>query len=382
MPQQGVPQQPVPQPGVPQYGGPPAAVPRQPGTVVQAAHSVAAQPVAPAGTVVQQPPRVVQPARPVAQPGPVDGETTQGTGAVDTAATSRIGAPAVVGSRTAGQSAQAAAAAAATSASTLPATAPRPTRTPPTPPTHGTIYGGTGANGATGDGRLRSRRHLPSLRVGAHTASDGALALLGVPLPGAGMVLGYDIDAATASIRLFRPEPTRVALVGGEWAFHVLALRALALGARVAVFTATPERWEGFGEWATGRAGRVATFPPDQAVIVPASAHEPALLLYDVGLTGAPSMTPLGPWQTRLTVLRQLTTYGVPTLQESSVVMAQRLSKAEADLISSTMRLSSEAGAWMQTLTDDGLAVLVGGEERFVRLTLADVEKQLGSPQR
>jgi hypothetical protein len=203
-----------------------------------------------------------------------------------------------------------------------------------------------------------------------------------MPMPGAGMVLGYDIDSATASIRLFRPEPTRVALVGGEWAFHLITLRALALGARVAIFTATPERWEGFGEWATGRTGRVATFTPDQAVLVPASAHEPALLLYDVGLTGAPSATPLGPWQTRLTVLRQLTTYGVPTLQESSVIMAQRLSKAEADLITSTMRLSSEAGAWMQTLTDDGLAVLIGGEERFVRLTVADVEKQLGTPQR
>lgn len=334
--------------------------------------------------MVQQSPRVVQPGRPAALPGQPDAETTQSaaqSGVVDTAATSRIGGPAIVGTRTAEQSAQASAAAVA-HAPTAPAIAPRPTRTPPTPPMHGTIYGGTGANGAAGDGRPRSRRNLPSLRVGAHTASDGALALLGMPMPGAGMVLGYDLDLATASIRLFRPEPTRVALVGGEWAFHVLALRALALGARVAVFTATPERWEGFGEWATGRTGRVATFPPDQVVIVPASAHEPALLLYDVGLTGAPSTTPLGPWQTRLTVLRQLTTYGVPTLQESSVVMAQRLSKAEADLIASTMRLSSEAGAFMQTLTDDGLAVLIGGEERFVRFTLADVEKQLGSPQR
>ncbi|GAA0918663.1 hypothetical protein GCM10009558_103530 [Virgisporangium aurantiacum] len=302
---------------------------------------------------------------------------------MDTAATSRIGAPAIVGTRTAEQAAQAAAAAAAVAqAPAAPATAPRPVRTPPSPPTQGTIYGGTGAPGVNGNGRVGSRRHMPTLRVGAHTASDGALALLGMPMPGAGMVLGYDLDSATASIRMFRPEPTRVALVGGEWAFHLLTLRALALGARVAIFTATPERWEGFGEWATGRAGRVATFPPDQTVFVPASAHEPALLLYDVGLTGAPSTTPLGPWQTRLTVLRQLTTYGVPTLQESSVVMAQRLSKAEADLIASTMRLSSEAGAWMQTLNDDALAVLIGGEERFVRLTLADIEKQLGAPHR
>jgi hypothetical protein len=148
------------------------------------------------------------------------------------------------------------------------------------------------------------------------------------------------------------------------------------------VFSATPERWDGFGEWATGRTGRVATFAPDQPVVVPASAHEPALLLYDTGLTGTPSTTPLGPWQTRLTVLRHLTSYGVPALQEASIVLAQRLTRAETDVVTSTMRLSAEAGSWMQTLNDDAIAVIMGGEERYVRLTLAALEQQLGAPRR
>jgi hypothetical protein len=203
-----------------------------------------------------------------------------------------------------------------------------------------------------------------------------------MPMPGAGMVLGYDIDHASVSIRLFRPEPTRIALVSGEWACHVLALRALALGARVAVFTATPERWQGFGEWATGHTGRVAVFPAGQAVVVTASAHEPALLLYDGGLTGPPAAGPLGPWQTRLTVLRQLTSYGIPSVQEANMVLAQRLSRTETDAVTSTIRLSSDAGQWLQTLSDDMLAVVGGGEERYVRLTLAGLERQLGPPRR
>jgi len=36
----------------------------------------------------------------------------------------------------------------------------------------------------------------------------------------------------------------------------------------------------------------------------------------------------------------------------------------------------------MQTLNDDALAVIVGGEERYVRLTLASLEQQLGAPRR
>jgi hypothetical protein len=385
--QRGAPQPAVPQQAAPQHGAAPPAVGR-PGTAQPGVGPAQAAPVQHAGATVQQPARLA-PGQQQARTAPSQGQEATQQAGVDTASTSRIGAPAVVGNRAAEAAAQAAGAAqaaAATSATAYaaPAAAPtpvRPVRTPPASPPHGTIYGGTGASGVNGNGRLRSR-NLLGLRVGAHTASDGALALLGMRMPGAGMVLGYDLDNATASIRLFRPEPTRVALVGGEWAVHVLTLRALGLGARVAVFTATPERWEGFGEWATGRAGRVATFQPNQAVIVPASAREPALLLYDVGLTGAPSTSPLGPWQTRLTVLRQLTTYGVSTLQESSVIMTQRLTKAETDLITQTMRLSSEAGGWMQTLSDDALAVLIGGEERFVRLTIADVEKQLGVPHR
>jgi hypothetical protein len=251
---------------------------------------------------------------------------------------------------------------------------------PPRPPETGTVYTGTG--GPDGRDRFGQRRTRQSLRIGAHTASDRALELLGMAIPGAGLVLGYDLDQTTASIRLFRPEPTRVALVGGEWACHVIALRALALGARVAVFTTTPERWDGFGEWATGRTGRVATFSLDQSVVVPASAHEPALLLYDAGLTGVASNVPLGPWQTRLTVLRQLTSYGIPAIQEANMVLAQRLTRAETEVVTSTMRLSSEAGGWMQTLNDDAMAVIVGGEERYVRLTLASLEQQLGAPRR
>jgi hypothetical protein len=289
-----------------------------------------------------------------------------------------MGAPAVVGARGAEQAAAAAAAAYAPVAA--PVAVPAPV-VPPRPPASGTVYTGTGG-GPDGRDRFGRRRAQPGLRIGAHTASDRALELLGMAVPGPGLVLGYDVDQTTASIRLFRPEPTRVALVGGEWACHVLALRALALGARVAVFTTTPERWDGFGEWATGRTGRVATFSLDQSVVVPASAHEPALLLYDAGLTGVASNVPLGPWQTRLTVLRQLTSYGIPAIQEANMVLAQRLSRAETEVVTSTMRLSSEAGGWMQTLNDDALAVIVGGEERYVRLTLATLEQQLGVPRR
>ena len=66
------------------------------------------------------------------------------------------------------------------------------------------------------------------------------------------------------------------------------------------------------GEWATGSTDRVAVLPVNQQVNALATPQEPVLLLYDAGLLG-PSVQPtLGPWQTQLTVLRQLTSYGLP----------------------------------------------------------------------
>lgn len=224
---------------------------------------------------------------------------------------------------------------------------------------------------------------LARLRIGSHTVSRSALAKLRLSTPGTGLILGADRQQRPVSVRFFRPEPTRVALVGGAWAGMLVAFRALALGARVAVITADPRTWHGFGERATGRGDRVAVFPTEQPLALAATAQQPVLLLYDLGLVGPNAPQQLGPWQTQMTVLRQLDQSGVPSIQDCNLVMLQRLGSAEAALVGGALRLPAPSTQFLQVMADDMIALVGDGSDRYIWFSQTDVERQYaGAPRR
>jgi hypothetical protein len=250
----------------------------------------------------------------------------------------------------------------------------------PESPPRGTVYGTRPFDGADPPG-LNGR--LPRLRIGSHVATLGGLAQLSVASPGAGLILGADRDRNPVPVRLFRAEPTRTALVGGAWAGQLLAFRALALGVRVVVLTVEPALWHGMGERATGRSDRMGVLAGERPIAVTGTAQQPILVVYDLGLTGPTSPNPLGPWQTQLTILRQLDEAGMPVMQESTLVMLQRLGGTEAALAGAALRLSSQSVRLLQVMEDDMLALLGGGADRYVWLAQTEIERrQMGAPRR
>ncbi|MDQ7906563.1 hypothetical protein RB614_18775 [Phytohabitans sp. ZYX-F-186] len=245
----------------------------------------------------------------------------------------------------------------------------------------GTVY--DSRRPPNGGGRQPLLGKLARLRIGSHTVSRPALAKLRLSAPGTGLILGADRQQRPVSVRFFRPEPTRIALVGGAWAGMLVAFRALALGARVAVITADPRTWHGFGERATGRGDRVAVFPTEQPLALAASAQQPVLLLYDLGLVGPNAPQQLGPWQTQMTVLRQLDQSGVPSVQDCDLVMLQRLGSAEAALIGGALRLPASSTQFLQVMADDMIALVGDGSDRYIWFSQTDVERQYaGAPRR
>ena len=244
----------------------------------------------------------------------------------------------------------------------VPTDAPRP----------GTVYGTRKPDedvGQTLSGRLAR------LHIGWHTASPRALSMIGVSSPGTGLILGADIDQRPVPIRFFRTESTRITLVGGVWAAQMVAFRALALGASAVVMTDNPAAWHGFGERATGRPDRVSVIAGEQPVRTLGTAQHPMLIVHDLG--GAPAAaTDLGPWQTRLTVLRQLDERGVAAVQDGHLVMMQRLDLAEATLAATALRLSGNSARLLQQLEDEMLALVGGGADRYVWISPTDVERQ------
>jgi len=224
---------------------------------------------------------------------------------------------------------------------------------------------------------------LPRLRIGSHVVSRSALAQMRVGSFGTGLVLGADRDRKPVSARVFRPGPTRITLVGGVWAGQLVAFRALALGARVAVVTTEPHAWQGLGEWATGRTDRVSVMTTLQPLAVAADARQPLLIIHDFGLVGAAAPQPLESWQTQLTILRQLDHPGLPAVQDCELVIMQRLGNAEAALVGRALRLPAASTQFLQVMADDMVALVGDGADRYIWLTQSDVERQYaGVPRR
>jgi hypothetical protein len=249
--------------------------------------------------------------------------------------------------------------------------------TPPPPPgPRGTVYQHT--SGPAGDS---SHRRLARLRVGSHVATPAALELLTSPSPGAGLLIGADRDRQPVLVRLFRPEPTEIVLVGGVWAARLLAFRALALGAAVYTATTQPTPWDGLGAHAVGHHERVQLSTVEPGRLPPAAAHRPVMVIRDTGPGRAGA--PLGPWQTRITVVRQLDHNGMSVLSTADLTMMQRLAPDEAQLAAYALRMSAQSTQLVQMLEPEMLALMGGGANRYVWLRLTAVERQLlGAPQR
>jgi hypothetical protein len=106
-------------------------------------------------------------------------------------------------------------------------------------------------------------------------------------------------------------------------------------------------------------------------------------VIYDLGLAGPTAPTVPAPWLTQLTVLRRLEYSGVPAVQECHLAMLQRLAGAEAALAGQALRLSEQSVRLLQVLEEDMFALLGGGADRYVWVSLTEIERHLaGAPRR
>ncbi|GAA5185195.1 hypothetical protein GCM10023322_28370 [Rugosimonospora acidiphila] len=226
-------------------------------------------------------------------------------------------------------------------------------------------------------------RRLTPLHAGWHLVSIEALSQLNGASSGTGLILGVDQDRRPILVRFFRPEPTKVTLVGGVWAQRLLAFRALALGARVVLITTDPGAWQGFGELATGRSDRVALWNDPRPPVVPATAEQPALIVHDTGSYGATPLPEPRPWQTQMVVLRQLGADNARALQDCHLLIMQRLAAPEASVAVPALGLPEQSARLLQGLGEDMLALLDGEADRYVWLSPTAIERQYnGAPHR
>ncbi|MEU2080177.1 hypothetical protein, partial [Streptomyces sp. NPDC013489] len=111
---------------------------------------------------------------------------------------------------------------------------------------------GSGTRGTGRAGKPRFGFGLVGPRRDRHSVPLDQLEALALPVGDDGMVIGVDAESRPAVLGINRPVPYDITLIGGLWTAQVLALRAAATGARVAVETGRAQAWTALAQAAGG----------------------------------------------------------------------------------------------------------------------------------
>jgi type VII secretion protein EccE len=221
-----------------------------------------------------------------------------------------------------------------------------------------------------------------ALGVPGATADPATLDALELPVGEAGLMVGANRRGGAVTIRLFRAEGTRLVLVGGVRAAQLVALRAMALGARVAIRTTRPRAWERFVRGVGTPDGPIPVLPPGRSLGgLAGSPLRPLLLVVDAG--PAPGDDGPGPaWRSTLVVRDDLAPADADALGRADLVVLQRLGPGEAGLAGAALGLGGSA-QWLTRIREDMVAVVNRRALRWALLSPTPIESQLvGRPGR
>ncbi|MFE8946521.1 hypothetical protein [Streptomyces sp. NPDC007856] len=242
-------------------------------------------------------------------------------------------------------------------------TSPTPSRTAaPTP--------GLGERLRTGFGLLgpRNPRHvLPVEQADA----------LSLPIGDDGVVVGVNAEGQPAVLGVNRPTPYDIVLIGGLWTAQVMALRAAATGARVAVETGRAQAWMPMVHAMGGGQNGLAVYDVGRVPPQGASAGTPVLVVRDCGMRPPRGRVVSAPWQSVLTLLPYLSPVAPRLMRQARLVGVQRVSPDEAVEIGRVMGLPRPELDTLPTLPDGVTLWCTERDRQYVVTRATDAETGL-----
>jgi hypothetical protein len=231
--------------------------------------------------------------------------------------------------------------------------------------------------------RTRPGFGLIGPRRGRQSLTADQLDALALPVGDDGVIIGVDGQNQPAVLGFNRPEPFDVVLVGGLWTAQVLAFRAAATGARVAIETGRPHLWANLVQVAGGGQQCMTVFDVGRVPPQGPSVGSPVLVIRDCGMRPPRGRVSALPWQSVLTLLPYLSPVAPRLLEHAGLVGIQRVSPDEAEEIGRIMTLPRPDVAALSTLPDWVTLWCTREARQAVTLQATDAETGLlGSPRR
>ncbi|WP_455359314.1 hypothetical protein [Streptomyces sp. SYSU K21746] len=210
-----------------------------------------------------------------------------------------------------------------------------------------------------------------------HAVSVDQLSALALPVGDDGVVIGVDAEGRPGVLGINRPTPYDITLIGGLWTAQVLALRAAATGARVAVETGRAQAWTGLAQAAGGGQPCITLHEVGRVPPQGASAGSPVLVVRDCGMRPPRGRVVAGPWQSVLTLLPYLSPVAPRLLEQAGLVGIQRVSPDEAAQIGRIMSLPRVETDALSTLADGVTLWCTARDRQFVMTEATDAETGL-----
>lgn len=255
--------------------------------------------------------------------------------------------------------------------------------TSPTVQGSGQVPGAPAAASDTRRGRFLSGFGLIGPRHGRHGLPADEVDMLAVPLGDDGVVVGVDAEGQPAVLGVNRPTPYDMVLIGGLWTAQVIALRAAATGARVAVETGRPQAWVQMVHAMGGGQNGLVVHDVGRVPPQGASAGTPVLVVRDCGMRPPRGRVVAGPWQSVLTLLPYLSPAAPRLVRQARLTGIQRVSPDEAAELGRITGLSRAEAESLPTLADGMTLWCAGRDRQYVLTHPTDAEiGLLGTPRR
>ncbi|MFR9799750.1 hypothetical protein ACL02U_28220 [Streptomyces sp. MS06] len=221
---------------------------------------------------------------------------------------------------------------------------------------------------------LRGGSGLFGPRHGRHALTAEQLDSLALPIGDDGVVAGVDAEGQPAVLGLNRPTPYDVVLIGGLWTAQVLALRAAATGARVAVETGRAQAWMQMVHAMGGGQNGLAVYEVGRVPPLGASAGAPVLVVRDCGMRPPRGRVVARPWQSVLTLLPYLSPVAPRLLRQARLAGIQRVSPDEAAVLGRTMALTRTEVESLPALPDGVTLWCTERDRQYVMTQATDPE--------
>ncbi|PKW10420.1 hypothetical protein SAMN05428944_2392 [Streptomyces sp. 1222.5] len=242
-------------------------------------------------------------------------------------------------------------------------TSPTPAGTTPSGP-------GLGERLRTGFGLLGPRHPRHALPIEQADA-------LSLPIGDDGVVVGDNAEGQPAVLGVNRPTPYDIVLIGGLWTAQVMALRAAATGARVAVETGRAQAWMPMVHAMGGGQNGLAVYDVGRVPPQGASAGTPVLVVRDCGMRPPRGRVVSAPWQSVLTLLPYLSPVAPRLMRQARLVGVQRVSPDEAAEIGRVMGLPRPELETLPTLPDGVTLWCTERDRQYVVTRATDAETGL-----